>query len=239
MASGAGSETVAGRAVNAQSGDVFLIFPGETHGGGDTPLLKGISYFLCLRVPPAPDTFMGFHGQAARKLSAALLGLRPRVFKGSPHLPELLDRAIDCVRTLTTDPLAAVKMRYYILGFLLEVIACAGHSRAATRPSLARLLATLDARLDDPPPIAEMARLAGVGVSRFHTLFRQETGCTPMSYVMRRRIDAAKARLLDYSGTSIAQIAADLYFSSSQHFATAFRKHVGLTPSAFARAHWR
>ena len=60
-----------------------------------------------------------------------------------------------------------------------------------------------------------------------------------MSYVMRRRIDAAKARLLDYSGTSIAQIAADLYFSSSQHFATAFRKHVGLTPSAFARAHWR
>jgi AraC-like DNA-binding protein len=237
VAKGEGSETVDGRTVNARIGDVFLVFPGEIHGGGETPTARGMHYFLCLRVPPSPDTFMGFRGQAARNLSAALLGLRPHLFKGSPNLPGLLDNAINCARSLTTDPLAAVRLRHHILGFLLEVIACAGQSRAATRPSLARLLATLDARLEDPPPVAEMARRVGVGVSRFHTLFRQETGCTPMGYVMRRRIDAAKSRLLSDNGASIVRVALALSFSSSQHFATAFRKHVGMTPSAFVRLH--
>ncbi len=65
--------------------------------------------------------------------------------------------------------------------------------------------------------------------------FRASTGSPPYRYVLGRRIERAKDLLADTS-LSITDVALACGFSSSAHFATAFRQAQGATPSSYRRA---
>jgi AraC-like DNA-binding protein len=78
-------------------------------------------------------------------------------------------------------------------------------------------------------PVAALARAAGLAPSQFHKRFLAEIGETPARHQRRLRIQAAKARLR--TGEAVTSLALDLGFSSSQHFATAFRAQTGLSPT--------
>ncbi|WP_376768318.1 helix-turn-helix domain-containing protein [Litoribacterium kuwaitense] len=58
-------------------------------------------------------------------------------------------------------------------------------------------------------------------------------GQSPTAFVDRLKIDDA-CRQLSSNQISITQLAYDLGFKTSQHFATVFKKYTGHTPS-----HWR
>lgn len=80
----------------------------------------------------------------------------------------------------------------------------------------------------------KLASLAALSEARFITLFNEQTGVTPHCYQTSLRLDSAK-RMLCHSHASITEIALELGFSTSQHFANTFRKRVGCTPSRFRR----
>jgi len=89
------------------------------------------------------------------------------------------------------------------------------------------------------PATVTLVDLSGVaGLSRRHFVraFRESVGDTPLGYVRTLRIEEAKRRLSQRS-QSITEVALDCGFSHAQHFATAFRRATGLTPSAFRRAY--
>ncbi|WP_290884060.1 helix-turn-helix transcriptional regulator [Fischerella sp.] len=65
-------------------------------------------------------------------------------------------------------------------------------------------------------------------------LFKQAMGLTPRQYVIRCRIETAK-RLLAKWELSITEISDRLGFTSHSHFTTFFRKHTGITPTAYRR----
>lgn len=69
----------------------------------------------------------------------------------------------------------------------------------------------------------ELAALCGVSVPHLISLFRRDTGQSPRQYLLRRRIERAD-EMLRNAGRSVTQIAHELGFSSSQHFATAYRR---------------
>jgi AraC family transcriptional regulator len=82
-----------------------------------------------------------------------------------------------------------------------------------------------------------LSELAGVlNLSRFHfcTAFRFATGCTPYQWLTRERMKRAQ-RLLADRKLSIIDIALSVGYQTPSAFATAFRKTVGATPSAFRR----
>lgn len=66
--------------------------------------------------------------------------------------------------------------------------------------------------------------------------FRQMTGLPPHAFLMKCRIHRAKD-LLERREKNITEIASELKFSSSQHFATRFRQETGMTPKAWREAH--
>jgi AraC-like DNA-binding protein len=66
-------------------------------------------------------------------------------------------------------------------------------------------------------------------------LFTAQLGQPPHRYLNERRIDRAR-HLLASSDLSVTAIGVDLGFSSSQHFARAFRQLAGCTPSAYRHA---
>ena len=77
--------------------------------------------------------------------------------------------------------------------------------------------------------VARMAERAGLSTARFKARFKQENGIPPREFVLRTRIEAAAKRLA-LRRESITDIALDLGFSSSQYFATVYKRHTGATP---------
>lgn len=75
----------------------------------------------------------------------------------------------------------------------------------------------------------EIARHVGLSPHHFLRAFAAATGQTPHQWMLAERVDRGMA-LLRKGKHSITEIALELGFSSSSHFATHFRKITGVTP---------
>jgi YesN/AraC family two-component response regulator len=77
-----------------------------------------------------------------------------------------------------------------------------------------------------------LARYVGVSDDYLTRCFHQETGLAPMTYLNRYRINQAKL-LLTEGRLNIAEVAEAVGFSDSNHFGRAFKREVGMSPSAY------
>ena len=106
--------------------------------------------------------------------------------------------------------------------------------RRPAPPSVERACRIIDARLDRPTSVADVARLANRSVPRLHALFRAHLGTTPGRYLEARRMDEA-ARLLDATALPVARVAEAVGFADASSFGRAFRRARGESPSARRR----
>jgi AraC-like DNA-binding protein len=96
---------------------------------------------------------------------------------------------------------------------------------------LQRVLDRIEAPLQEELCVADIARVAELGPSRFAAGFRKSTGMPPCRYAMHRRALRAKELLAD-PARPIADIAYALGYSSQAHFTTMFRRMTGVSPGA-------
>jgi len=82
--------------------------------------------------------------------------------------------------------------------------------------------------------VEEMAALVGLGTTAFSEKVKRYTGFSPLNYLINIRISEA-IRLLKRPDVHVTDIALDVGFYSSQHFATTFKKLTGYTPSEFRK----
>ncbi len=87
-------------------------------------------------------------------------------------------------------------------------------------------------QLDEPPALAEIARLVGTHDKKLSAIFRQHLGMTVFAYIREERLRRSQQLLID-SHLSVQDIADLVGFRSAANFATAFRERTGMTPSAF------
>lgn len=99
---------------------------------------------------------------------------------------------------------------------------------------LRRVTDCLEANLADDLPLAVLAQLVGLSPNHFCTAFRITMGEPPHRWLVRRRIERAKEMLAD-PRLNVTDVALAVGFGSSAHFATAFRKQAGVTPSTYRR----
>jgi AraC-like DNA-binding protein len=81
-------------------------------------------------------------------------------------------------------------------------------------------------------------QLAGVAeLSPFHfaRAFRETVGLSPCSYVLRRRLERARA-MLAKSRLPVAAVGRQAGFRSHAHFSSQFRQQMGISPLSFRRA---
>ena len=97
-----------------------------------------------------------------------------------------------------------------------------------------RLEAYVDAHLDAPLTIDDLAREAGLSPFHFARAFKRTMGEGPHRFVTRGRIE--RARELLASGLPPAETALACGFSGQSHFTQRFREFTGTTPGAFVRA---
>lgn len=74
------------------------------------------------------------------------------------------------------------------------------------------------------------------GISRPHLcrIFKKMTGISPIDYIIRKRIDEAKHRLIENSG-SILEISEECGFNSLSNFNNIFKRMTGCTPGNYRK----
>ena len=101
-------------------------------------------------------------------------------------------------------------------------------------PRLARKLReVLDRDLADVPTLESLAAELDAHPTQLIRAFGREYGLPPHRYVTGRRVDRARALLLD--GVPPAEVAAVVGFYDQAHLTRHFRTTLGVTPAAYAR----
>lgn len=83
--------------------------------------------------------------------------------------------------------------------------------------------------------IAQMARMAGLGQSQFHALFRATMGRSPKQLQLQRRFERA-AEQLAATSMPVSEIAYNLGYQNAASFNRQFKRRFGLAPSEFRAA---
>ncbi len=216
-------------------GDLFLTFPGERHGTGRTPEGKGRLYWMLLFVPQRNRVFLGLRASEAKELIGQLLHL-PRQFRAARDIKRTLDRIFE-VFDRRDGPLRVADLRNLLLRFLLDVVDSALEQEPTISLEMQEVCRFILDHLGEPLAVRDLARQACLSQSRLKARFKAEVGIPPADYVMRQRVERAK-ELLANTETNIAELAASLGFSTSQYFATVFRRYTGETPSKFRQTAW-
>lgn len=125
-------------------------------------------------------------------------------------------------------------MRNRFLTTITEVIKYANMSSVPQNPDMERVIAYINENISDLLPVSSLAHLCNLSVSRFKVKFSEYTGTSPHEYVLCKKIEAAK-QLLANPNYSVTQVCYQLSFSSSQYFATVFKRMTGMSPSEYKK----
>jgi transcriptional regulator GlxA family with amidase domain len=87
-------------------------------------------------------------------------------------------------------------------------------------------------RLDEPLTLAALARNAQVSARTFSRRFVEDTGYTPMQWVLRARVDLAR-ELLEVSDLGVEQIAARVGLGTAANLRLHFQRILGTSPTEY------
>jgi AraC family transcriptional regulator len=99
---------------------------------------------------------------------------------------------------------------------------------------LQRVLAYIDANLDQPLTIDILCREAGVSSSHLRTWFKAAMDVTIHRYILRRRVEHARQLLLQ-GDRKLSDIALESGFSHQSHLAKWMRREFGRSPAELRR----
>ncbi|HYC61359.1 MAG TPA: AraC family transcriptional regulator [Thermoanaerobaculia bacterium] len=118
-------------------------------------------------------------------------------------------------------------------GLLFALLARSARKRFDDAPRwFARVREAVHASFREKVTLDELSRIAGVHAAHVCREFHRRTGRTIGAYIRELRI-AHACRLLDGSSASLAEIALECGFADQSHFASAFRRTMGMTPGRY------
>ena len=165
--------------------------------------------------------------QAASDSPAMATGeTTPELLSACCRLMDLLDNPQD-IRFLSS--LIQREIIYRILrgpeSSRLHAIATLGDQSQRT----AKAIAWLRANYSKPLRVAELAQIAGMGISTLHHHFRALTAMSPLQYQKHLRLQAARGRMLTH-GLDAASAAFEVGYESASQFNREYSRLFGQPP---------
>jgi len=223
------------------AGQILVIQPGELHGGEEGALQPCAHYWLRIGFPDRGSLPFLSEKQTAH-LKHDFERLRFRCFPASTRVQEYFELLLAEHRN-ARQPHAQSMARATLHALLVTILR--DHERQAgaspkgpyTTWRVRRTLSLLEERLRvEDPDLGDIAAEVGLSSAGLRARFKSQTGFTPHEYLLHRRIQEARRRLTE-TNENITAIAHALCFSSSQYFATVFRRQTGLTPGLYRKEH--
>ena len=222
--SGKGTYQAGSRTYKISAGEMFLIYPGVS------------TTYTADREDPWSYGWIGFSGYQAEYI------LSQAGFSNNSHVLRLQDTEplTECIRQMLEThqiTLANELVRDSLLLQFLSLILkqCAASRSRPVHTGSAYASVTMKYLTDhymDRIRIADIAEYIGVDRSHLSKCFHTEYGMSPQEYLLRLRMRKA-AQLLEDTGESISGIARQCGYEDALAFTKIFRKHYGISPSAF------
>jgi AraC family transcriptional regulator len=165
----------------------------------------------------------------------SLAGAGATPFPAGPMAQALLDMLNRAERALEVDPGQAKIFLGQASRLLEPALDGARAGEAGLAPWQERKVSRhIAERLDQPIRNQDLAKVVGLSVSHFGRQFKASFGVSPRDYLIRARVERAKAMMRDRR-TPLCQIALDSGFCDQAHMSRLFRAVVGSTPSRWRR----
>lgn len=214
-------------------------FP-ETLAAGDALLAAGTS--TTVRIPAGSEALVSHLEWADSAVHLARLlpeaawishfdQLEPAAAALAQHMDggtlSVCDRGGDVIcRTMATTLLQSVIRAWTTLECSPE-----GWPGSKNDPFLERVVEAVNSEPGREWTVEQMAAISALSRSVFAERFRIAFGLSPALYVAEVRMRAARALLID--GRGVSEVSRSLGYGSDEGFSRAFRRHTGLTPSAW------
>jgi AraC-like DNA-binding protein len=211
--------------VEAGTGDVITVNPGEVHDGapiGDHGRSWRILYFDPAIIAAAVDDM-------SEGRTGAFEFCHP-VMSGNA----LVARFSALFAAMTKEGAAAPLLREEMLFILIAALRPKGRFGQATPEAIATARDMIDADPANSVTLADLARAAGLSKFQLIRAFCKATGLTPHAYLMQRRI--ALARRLIANRTPLAEAAFAAGFADQSHMTRIFVRKYGVSPRLYADA---
>lgn len=216
-----------GKPLRLTAGDLLIIAPDSEHGGAWSMMQPCRLDFLQINA--------GIRGDGLGRLVKALTGAAGRPRAAGAELGLAFDRVLAEVRR--RDAWSAETMKAAVVQLLAAALRSPATETHGFSEPVARVVRQLEAEPERWATLQDWARVAGLGVTQLQSRFARETGLTLNAFALDRRLTRAKQMLAE--GRSCTETATALGFSSSQYFATAFKRQHGVAPGTLRAAQAR
>lgn len=119
-----------------------------------------------------------------------------------------------------------------ILGRLMETADKSNRKEPGTESWLEKGLAYMNLHFAEGITVQEISKHAGVERTYFSKSFRKAYGSTPVQYLQKLKMSAAKSMLTE-TEYKLAEIAQSVGYPDLFTFSKAFKKHVGMPPNHY------
>lgn len=206
----------------AKQGEIVLLDCNQPH-----------SYYCC-----SSCEFMFFHydGPNTVSLTNHLISQNQApVFKLSNHLDikKALYELLQCLNANghPTD-IGLSCIAYNILCQIQSFNYVTQNAPSAISDTVAAIIEYMKINIQEPMSLDILASHVNISPSYLSHLFRAETGCSPMEYLARLKINLAKT-ILKSTARTVSDIGLSLGYSSSASFINAFTSRVGVSPKRY------
>ncbi len=220
--------TISEKDYHLKSNDIFITAPDVLHGSGSHIMEKAFFYWLQLRMPTDGQSILCLDAQSSAKLCDSLRGITINQFAGTKKIAGNFEEIFRLY--YSNAPLRSIAISNLLVDILLNLLSCANLPRKSLISS--DIQGAIDIIENTPHrflTVEEMAETSGLSVSRFKCKFKRQTGLPPGEYQLRGKIDFAD-NLLKTTNKTITQIAYNCGFSSSQYFATVYKRFTHSMP---------
>ncbi|MHA6480610.1 AraC family transcriptional regulator [Paenibacillus sp. strain BS8-2] len=96
----------------------------------------------------------------------------------------------------------------------------------------------LNTQYSHPVSIEQMSEALGYNRAYLSRAFKQKAGITPISFLLRLRLDKAKLLLRERPELTVEQVSASVGLQDALYFSKQFRKQFGMSPTAYRADIW-
>jgi len=217
-----------------QAGDLFYSRPGEKHRGGFN-VIEPCKFWWVIVTAPHHEGWLRLPPEESQFIEQSLTQL-PRVIPIGLHPVDSFKKLQHAL--METSPMRSTKVRHALTDLLLMITQPVAGSRNVADDLLLQFDRIITRLAEEPewrPSVDDLAAFAGVSASHFYRTFQEYTGEPPMTFIERQRVKVACHQLAE-TQESITEISHRLGYQSSQHFATVFKRYVGVTPTAWRKS---
>ena len=217
------------RTFKLHAGEGFMIFPEQ------------INTYVADLSNPWEYTWLEFDGLRVKQaLDAAGFSPEEPIYRTSS--PELRERLKDEMLYIADNSTAST---FELIGHLYLFMDCLTRSSSSAGRTPARRLREfyvkeaityIESNCHKEITVEDISEALGLNRSYFGKIFRETTGKSPQSFLMKYRMIKA-AELLTATGLPVKEIGASVGYDNQLHFSRAFRNVYGVSPRDWRKNH--